>query len=274
LRNRFSALLCCAREMAQSVLLQHSLRSNIIGVSSKMSVLGRVLSRAVVGTKQSKMANSTQCLAAIRDPIQKSLMSEECILVDNQDNIVGSDSKLNCHLVQNGSLKLHRAFSVFLFDSVNKLLLQQRSAHKVTFPNLWTNTCCSHPLFVEDEKDGVEGAKRAAVRRMNFELGIDEIEEEDLHYLTRIHYKSLSDPQWGEHEMDYIFFAKKDVKVEPNENEISAIKYVSMDDVGKLEKKDLTPWFSLISDTKLFDWWKSLGSKQGLEHSSEIMRFV
>jgi len=70
---------------------------------------------------------------------------------------------------------LHRAFSVFLFDSSNRLLLQQRSDEKITFPGYWTNTCCSHPLNVEDEKDENNhlGVKRAARRKLYHELGIE-----------------------------------------------------------------------------------------------------
>ena len=77
---------------------------------------------------------------------------------------------------------LHRAFSVFLFNEEGKLLLQQRAADKITFPEVWTNTCCSHPLYgyEPDEVDSdesiaagtVEGVKAAAVRKLEHELGI------------------------------------------------------------------------------------------------------
>ena len=67
---------------------------------------------------------------------------------------------------------LHRAFSVFLFDSSNKLLLQQRSDAKITFPAYFTNTCCSHPLFLSEEREGELGVRRAARRKLNQELGI------------------------------------------------------------------------------------------------------
>lgn len=103
---------------------------------------------------------------------------------------------------------LHRAFSVFLFDSNNKLLLQQRAAEKITFPNMWTNTCCSHPLDVSGETgadlvQSVEGAKRAARRKLNQELGIkaEQVPIDKFQFLTRIHYKAPNgDGKWGEHE--------------------------------------------------------------------------
>lgn len=102
---------------------------------------------------------------------------------------------------------LHRAFSVFLFNDNNELLLQQRATEKITFPDMWTNTCCSHPLMIPGETGGnlaecVEGVKRAAQRKLDHELGIkkEQVPLEDFHFLTRIHYKAASDGKWGEHE--------------------------------------------------------------------------
>jgi isopentenyl-diphosphate delta-isomerase type 1 len=102
---------------------------------------------------------------------------------------------------------LHRAFSVFLFDSQNRLLLQQRASEKITFPDMWTNTCCSHPLGIPGEtgaelEAAVQGVRRAAQRKLNHELGIKakQVPLDGLEFLTRIHYKAPSDGKWGEHE--------------------------------------------------------------------------
>jgi len=102
---------------------------------------------------------------------------------------------------------LHRAFSVFLFDSSNRLLLQQRASEKITFPDMWTNTCCSHPLGVPTEtgadlETAVMGVKRAAQRKLYHELGIkkEHVLIENFKFLTRIHYLAPSDGKWGEHE--------------------------------------------------------------------------
>ena len=102
---------------------------------------------------------------------------------------------------------LHRAFSVFLFDDQNRLLLQQRAEEKITFPDMWTNTCCSHPLNIPGETgstlpESIEGAKRAAQRKLEHELGIkpEQVPIEKFRFLTRIHYKAPSDGEWGEHE--------------------------------------------------------------------------
>ncbi|HJO84894.1 MAG TPA: NUDIX domain-containing protein, partial [Candidatus Thalassarchaeaceae archaeon] len=71
------------------------------------------------------------------------MMGEKCLVVDEQDNVMGSLSKLDCHYMRGHR---HRAFSVLLFDSKGRLLVQRRSSEKITFPGVWGNTCCSHPL--------------------------------------------------------------------------------------------------------------------------------
>ena len=106
---------------------------------------------------------------------------------------------------------LHRAFSVFLFDSQNRLLLQQRATEKITFPDMWTNTCCSHPLGIPGETgsgldESIQGVRRAAQRKLDQELGIKaaQVPIDDFRFLTRIHYVSPSDGKWGEHESKLI----------------------------------------------------------------------
>lgn len=108
---------------------------------------------------------------------------------------------------------LHRAFSVFLFDSNKRLLLQQRATEKITFPDMWTNTCCSHPLGIPGETGSeldaaVMGVKRAAQRKLDHELGIkaEQVPLDKFEFFTRIHYKAPSDGKWGEHEGQ--FFAR------------------------------------------------------------------
>ena len=112
------------------------------------------------------------------------------------------------HLMKNiNDGLLHRAFSVFLFNAQNQLLLQQRASEKITFPDMWTNTCCSHPLGVPGETGdtldtAVMGVRRAAQRKLDQELGIRkaQVPLERFRFLTRIHYLAPSDGKWGEHE--------------------------------------------------------------------------
>ncbi|KAF2488106.1 IDI1, isopentenyl diphosphate:dimethylallyl diphosphate isomerase [Neohortaea acidophila] len=208
------------------------------------------------------------------DEEQIRLMDEVCIVLDEQDVPIGSASKKLCHLMTNiDKGLLHRAFSCFLFDSQNRLLLQQRASEKITFPDLWTNTCCSHPLAVPTEtgstfEAAVAGVKRAAQRKLEHELGIKphQVPLEDFKFLTRIHYKAPSDGKWGEHEIDYIVFIKADVDLDVNPNEVRDVKYTSAEELKEMFKKGelkFTPWFKLICQTLLFEWWEHLNS--GLE---------
>ncbi|KAK4671135.1 isopentenyl-diphosphate delta-isomerase idi1 [Podospora pseudoanserina] len=203
------------------------------------------------------------------DEEQIRLMDEVCIVTDENDMPIGTASKKLCHLMTNiDKGLLHRAFSVFLFNDKNELLLQQRASEKITFPDMWTNTCCSHPLHMASEtgsnlEDSVLGVKNAARRKLDHELGIkkEQVPLEDFHFLTRIHYKAPSDGKWGEHEIDYILFIKANVDLNPNPNEVKDVQYVSAEKLKQLfEDPSLkfTPWFKLICNSMLFEWWANL----------------
>jgi isopentenyl-diphosphate delta-isomerase len=101
------------------------------------------------------------------DEAQRAALEEKCILVSETDVVTGSATKRDCHLWNDGNIKLHRAFSVFLFNQAGELLMQQRAPSKITFPGHYTNTCCSHPLddYDELEEKAAIGVRRAAARR-------------------------------------------------------------------------------------------------------------
>ncbi|KAI9679419.1 MAG: isopentenyl-diphosphate delta-isomerase idi1 [Caeruleum heppii] len=208
------------------------------------------------------------------DEEQIRLMDEVCIVLDENDKPIGSASKKTCHLMKNiDQGLLHRAFSVFLFDSQNRLLLQQRASEKITFPDMWTNTCCSHPLGIPGEtgdelESAVVGVRRAAQRKLHHELGIKaaQVPLDQFRFLTRIHYKAPSDGKWGEHEVDYILFIKADVELDVNPNEVRDVKYVAADQLKAMFEDNslrFTPWFKLICHSLLFEWWEHLDD--GLE---------
>lgn len=129
------------------------------------------------------MSSSTSTSSSTVDPLQARYMEEEMVVgVSFDDKPQQPLSKKAAHLVgRPGGPILHRAFSVFLFDEDGKMLLQQRAASKITFPLFWTNACCSHPLWTPMELGGdvekkdraaVVGCKRAAIRKLEHELGI------------------------------------------------------------------------------------------------------
>ncbi|KAK6356257.1 isopentenyl-diphosphate delta-isomerase idi1 [Orbilia javanica] len=217
------------------------------------------------------------------DAEQVRLMDEVCIVLDEDDLPIGSASKKTCHLMANiDKGLLHRAFSVFLFDPEGRLLLQQRADEKITFPSLWTNTCCSHPLGIPGEtgdtlEAAIVGVRRAAQRKLDQELGIPakQVPLDDFEFLTRIHYKAPSNGIWGEHEIDYILFIQTTVDLAPNPNEVKDTKYVTPDELKEMfqdPKLSFTPWFKLICETMLFEWWGSLKDLSKYTNEKAIRR--
>jgi len=168
---------------------------------------------------------------------------------------------------------LHRAFSIFLFNQRGELCLQQRASEKITFPDYWTNTCCSHPIDFPDKNEFVEekqlGIRRAAARKLDHEMNI-KLPIEAFHFVTRILYKAPSNGVWGEHEVDYVLFARisDHQSVEHfNKNEVRAVQYVTKDKLAEMigeanaGKILLTPWFDLITKSHMFyTWWDKFTS--------------
>jgi len=230
-----------------------------------------------------KVVDDKSALTDKMDKTQVELLNEMCIVVDEKDNIVGAKSKKECHLMANiDNGLLHRAFSVMLFNSKGEFLITQRSDAKITFANYLTNTCCSHPLYNElemDTKDAI-GVRRAAQRRLQIELGIEalQIPLGDIKFMTRFLYKAPSGGLWGEHEIDYALVIQKDVSLNPNPNEVKFMKYVSREEfLPFLENEELkgnkvTPWFRLMIDSFLFDWWRNLDNLQQFQDHQNIHR--
>ena len=199
---------------------------------------------------------------------QVDMMSEKVILVDQQDRVLGSMSKVDAH---RGEGVLHRAFSILLFDENGRLLLQKRASHKITFPDVWANTVCSHPLHIPAEINIMplgEGSKIAAIRKMKQELGIPvgTIQPENIHFITRMMYRARADDVWVEHELDHILFARapKEMPMDVNPNEISDVCWVSKSELeewvsGNTSRdKVIAPWFRLIAENILPAWWGNL----------------
>lgn len=143
-------------------------------------------------------------------------MNDEVVLVNEEDVEVGLMPKLEAH--QKGVL--HRAFSVFIFNSNGELLLQQRALGKYHSEGLWSNTCCSHPLPEEP-------TYRAAVRRLNEEMGITT----SLQFLYSFQYHAELENGLTEHELDHVFWGRSDDLPVINTNEVSNYRYISVHDL-------------------------------------------
>lgn len=164
---------------------------------------------------------------------------EEVILVDNLDQPIGTMEKMEAH--QKGLL--HRAFSVFIFNSKGLMLLQRRALSKYHSAGLWTNTCCSHP---RPNESNIE----AASRRLKEEMGI----ETELHFKGAFIYKTEFDNNLIEHEYDHVFVGVFNDHPIINVDEVENYEWKSTEDVKKeiaAQPHLFTSWFKIAME-KLF----------------------
>lgn len=156
------------------------------------------------------------------------------VLVNEFDTEVGTMDKLRAH--QEGVL--HRAFSIFLFDEADRLLLQCRASGKYHSAGLWTNSCCSHPRPGETTVD-------AAIRRLQEELGIADVALQ--HAFTFV-YRADVGEGLVEHELDHVLFGRYAGPVHPDAQEVSDIRWVELEELslGLLEHPErYTAWLSI-----------------------------
>ncbi|MCI5057399.1 MAG: isopentenyl-diphosphate Delta-isomerase [Flavobacteriales bacterium] len=160
-------------------------------------------------------------------------MMEEVILVDENDHEIGTMEKMEAHKAKH----LHRAFSIFLFNSKHQLLLQKRASSKYHSPNLWTNACCSHPRPNETVID-------AAQRRLMEELNCAVPLHEEFSFVYECEFEN----GLYEHEFDHVLFGKVETLPEPNPEEASSCKFASFQEVEQLLKSypdQFTFWFKV-----------------------------
>ena len=162
------------------------------------------------------------------------------ILVDQDDNVVGAEEKIRAH--REG--KLHRAFSVFVFDEDRRLLIQRRATGKYHSAGLWSNTCCGHP------RPG-ESADGAAKRRLAEEMGFDC----DLRRAFRTIYEITVADAMIEHELNQVFVGRFDGSPQPDSREVDGFQWVQIDQLrGAIATSpaDYTPWLRLLVEVP--DW--------------------
>ncbi|CAI8153731.1 MAG: isopentenyl-diphosphate Delta-isomerase [Flavobacteriaceae bacterium] len=162
------------------------------------------------------------------------MVEEQVILVNEHDEQIGLMPKMEAH----EKAVLHRAFSVFVFNTKNELMLQQRAAHKYHSPLLWTNTCCSH------QRDG-ESNIEAGTRRLKEEMGFTT----DLKETTSFIYKAPFDNGLTEHELDHIMLGYYENEPIINKQEVEDWKWMPLEDVKhdiNVHPEQYTAWFKII----------------------------
>ena len=160
--------------------------------------------------------------------------SEQLILVDEHDREIGHRAKGECHT---GKGILHRAFSIFVFNRDNELLLQKRSPEKLLWPNYWSNTCCSHPRRGETMESAV-------VRRLVPELGF----QCPLEFLYKFKYQDQFGTAGAEHEYCWVYCGRYDGPLDVNVNEIADWRFVGVDELEQELRRapeTFTPWFKM-----------------------------
>ena len=164
------------------------------------------------------------------------MIEDYVILVDENDKQIGLMPKLEAH----EKALLHRAFSVFIFNNKNQLMLQQRAFQKYHSPGLWTNTCCSHQ---QEEETNIEAGRR----RLQEEMGFVTELEESISFI----YKAPFDNGLTEHEYDHIMIGYYNDEPKINLDEVADWKWMALDEVKRdiiTNSDNYTVWFKIIFD--------------------------
>lgn len=172
----------------------------------------------------------------IFDQHKKPMKEEQVILVNEKDEPIGSMNKLEAH----EKALLHRAFSVFILNDKNEVMLQQRAHHKYHSPMLWTNTCCSHQRAGETN---IEAGKRRLFEEMGFETELKE--------LFNFIYKAPFDNGLTEHELDHVMIGYYNDEPVINRDEVESWKWMKIEDIKNdmiVNPEIYTVWFKIIFD--------------------------
>jgi isopentenyl-diphosphate delta-isomerase len=170
-------------------------------------------------------------------------MEKNVILVNEHDEITGSMEKLEAHK----KALLHRAFSIFVFNSQGEMLMQQRATNKYHSGGLWTNACCSHPQPGEETADA---ARKRLKEEMGFEIPVSKIFD--------FVYKTAFDNGLTEYEFDHVFVGEYEGGVNYDKEEVMDAGYMSMREIKhslKSHPEKYTAWFHLAFP-KIENWWK------------------
>ena len=164
------------------------------------------------------------------------MKEENVILVNEKDEPLGLMPKIEAH----EKAVLHRAFSIFILNDKNEIMLQQRAAHKYHSPLLWANTCCSHQ---RDGETNIQAGRRRLLEEMGFTANLKDL----FHFI----YKAPFDNGLTEHELDHVLIGYYNDAPEINPDEVESWKWMAIDDVKADIAKNpeiYTVWFKIIFD--------------------------
>lgn len=168
---------------------------------------------------------------------------ESVVLVDEEDNMTGTMEKMAAHRLA----RIHRAISVFIFNSKGDMLLQKRAGHKYHSGHKWSNACCSHPRPGEQPMD-------AAIRRLEEEMGM----HCRLEHAFSFTYRVALDNDLYEHEYDHVYIGTTDMIPVPNPQEVEWFLYLSPEEVERY----------LFQNPQWFTSWFKICFERVMEHSS------
>ncbi len=163
-------------------------------------------------------------------------MKEQVVLVNELDEKVGLMEKIEAH----EKALLHRAFSVFILNDKNEIMLQQRAWSKYHSPGLWTNTCCSHQ---RDGESNIDAGKRRLMEEMGFSTNLKEL----FHFI----YIAPFDNGLTEHELDHVMIGHYNNDPVINPDEVASFKWMTAQDIKEdmdQRPEDYTEWFKIIFD--------------------------
>ena len=198
-------------------------------------------------------------------------MAEAVIQVAEDDTVIGPMSKLETH--QGSVIFTERSASCCSTPtekcSSNNVI---RQGH---FPSVWANACCSHPLHSpeEMEENDAMGVKRAAIRKLEQELGIDPstISTDDMTFMSKMRYAARMNSEWIEREVDHIIVMCADVDIAPNPNEVANTMWVSQEELEAMlleerpPEEAIAPWFRCIAARVMQPtWWASYNDQKAL----------
>lgn len=179
---------------------------------------------------------------------------ERLILVDAGDRAIGELDKSACH---DGEGRLHRAFSLFVFNPRRELLIQRRAPGKRLWPSYWSNSCCSHPRAGEEMTEAV-------ARRLQQELGL----RASLHYVYKFEYVAPYGDLGTEHELCWVYVGRSHDQPVINTTEISEWRWVAPADLTEelaSHGDRFTPWFKLEWARLKLEFGDDLAGMEGLE---------